>query len=78
MELVYILTVTDDDGEVLFYPVTVVAAIVNLVRNWNRSLKLVKISLKTCPRSPMSSSLAGISSACTGHSFSQVSGIMKN
>ena len=33
MELVYILTVTDDDGEVLFYPVTVVAAIVNLVRN---------------------------------------------
>ena len=46
MELVYILTVTDDDGEVLFYPVTVVAAIVNLVRNWNCSLKLVKNIVK--------------------------------
>ena len=31
-ELAYILTVTNDDGDVLFYPVTVVAAIVNLVR----------------------------------------------
>ena len=31
-ELAYILTVTNDDGVVLFYPVTVVAAIVNLVR----------------------------------------------
>ena len=38
MELVYILTVTDDDGEVLFYPVTVVAAIVNLVRNGEKVL----------------------------------------
>ena len=42
-ELGYILAVNNDDG-VVFYPVTVVAAIVNLVRNSRIFYKLVKES----------------------------------